>query len=350
MIHYLTEHVDDRLMVYPSRWGGEGERRMRFVPYRRLPGMPRLHPGTWLFADLESLTPASLEIAGQTCAQLGAAPSGFRVVNRPERVLYRFDLLRKLFEAGINDFRVHRARDAGQVARFPVFVRRRDDHLGTLTPLLPDPQQLARALRFLRLQGHRRDDLLVVEFCDTRGGDGLYRKYAAFVVGDRILPRHVLFSRRWMLKQPDLSNPELEKEKTRYLESNPHEESLRRICALAGIEYGRIDYGLRYGRVQVWEINTHPTVTRTTPRLTQAFAELDLDAPEAAPLELRLDPALVRRARRERARQQLRGLRRHGIHRVASSPLARPFTRSLRQWMGQGGGEALAGGPRGGSE
>lgn len=347
MIHYLTDHVDAAIMAYPSRWGGEGGARMRFLPYGRLLEVERLEPGTYLFADLESLTPAGLEVARQTCSQLCDAP-GFRVVNRPERVLCRFALLERLFEAGINDFRAHRARDAGRVARFPVFVRRGDDHLGPLTPLLGDAHELARSLRFLRLQGHRLDDLLVVEFCDTRGPDGLYRKYAAFIVGSRILPRHVLFSRHWMLKQPDLEGPELEAEKVRYLEAHPHEGALREIFALAGIEYGRIDYGLRDGRVQVWEINTHPTVSRTTFWLSQAFDELDVETGGASPLELRLDAALVRQARRERNRRRLRDLRQHGIDRVASSPLARPLTRSLRHLLGQARLES-AGSPREGS-
>jgi hypothetical protein len=32
------------------------------------------------------------------------------------------------------------------------------------------------------------------------------------------------------------------------------------IFARAGLEYGRIDYGLADGRLQVWEINTGPTL------------------------------------------------------------------------------------------
>ena len=42
------------------------------------------------------------------------------------------------------------------------------------------------------------------------------------------------------------------------MESNPHEAEVRRIFDLARIEYGRIDYAFRDGRMQVWEINTNP--------------------------------------------------------------------------------------------
>jgi hypothetical protein len=336
VIHYVTDHVDDRIMAYPSRWEEEGRKRMRFVRYRDLPEIGALAPGSWIFADLESLGPAHLEIARRSCERLRAAPSGFRVLNSPERVLYRLGLLEKLYEAGINDFRAYRAEGLAVAApRFPVFVRRADDHKGTLTPLLEGPRQLARALRYLRLQGHRPSDLLVVEFCDTRGEDGLYRKYAAFIVGGTILPRHLLFSRRWMLKRPDLAAPELEAEAEAYLTGNPHEEPLRRIFALAGIEYGRIDYGLRKGRLQVWEINTHPTVTSPTFWLTRAFEEIDVEERGTAPVAVSFPPELVARARRERAKSERRGLRREGIDRLARSALAKPLTRSLRALMGQ---------------
>jgi hypothetical protein len=40
----------------------------------------------------------------------------------------------------------------------------------------------------------------------------------------------------------------------------PHREELRQIFDLAGITYGRIDYGLRAEKIQVWEINLNPTL------------------------------------------------------------------------------------------
>ena len=47
-----------------------------------------------------------------------------------------------------------------------------------------------------------------------------------------------------------------------YIESNPHEAWLRETFARAGIDYGRIDYGLLGDRPQVWEINLNPTLCR----------------------------------------------------------------------------------------
>jgi len=51
---------------------------------------------------------------------------------------------------------------------------------------------------------------------------------------------------------------------------------LRRIFDIAGIDYGRIDYSLRDGAVETWEINTNPVhmvaaVPPGTPRYDEIF-------------------------------------------------------------------------------
>jgi len=43
-----------------------------------------------------------------------------------------------------------------------------------------------------------------------------------------------------------------------YARSNPHAVELAEIFALAQVDFGRIDYGLRNGRIEVFEINTNP--------------------------------------------------------------------------------------------
>jgi hypothetical protein len=39
-----------------------------------------------------------------------------------------------------------------------------------------------------------------------------------------------------------------------------HVNELRKVFQLAGVDYGRIDYGVCHGRIQVWEINTNPVI------------------------------------------------------------------------------------------
>jgi hypothetical protein len=176
------------------------------------------------------------------------------VHNDPLSSLWRYPLLRRLHEHGINRFTAYRAAATPCPERFPVFLR---EELGTkwdAAPLLHNRDEYAAAVAATQ----SRDGLLAVEFCDTADAAGIYRKYGAFIVGERIVPRHLFLSRDWMVKSADLTAPEHLVEELAYIDANPHVEVLREVCRLANIGYGRIDYSLLDGKVQVWEINTTP--------------------------------------------------------------------------------------------
>ena len=146
--------------------------------------------------------------------------------------------------------------------KYPVFVRREDDHGSLKRDLLHDE---ASVLRAIDASGAPVSETLVIEYIDTRGADGIYRKYSALRIGDRPFPRHLLFSKGWIVKYADLVDPHLLDEEERYLNrfdgDAAHEAQVMRAFELAGVEYGRIDYSLdRDGRVQVWEINLSPNL------------------------------------------------------------------------------------------
>ena len=50
-------------------------------------------------------------------------------------------------------------------------------------------------------------------------------------------------------------------EETAFLAGNPHEQQLLEICRVAGVDFGRVDYAVLDGEVQVWEINTNAMMT-----------------------------------------------------------------------------------------
>jgi hypothetical protein len=67
---------------------------------------------------------------------------------------------------------------------------------------------------------------------------------------------------QWVVKLADATEEANCAEEQAYLDANPHEAELRRVFDLARIDYGRIDYSLTPdGRMQVWEINTNPTIS-----------------------------------------------------------------------------------------
>lgn len=300
LFYVVTRRHAEVMAAYVMGWGPAPQRRMAWVFYEDLPHVTSLPSGTYLFADLERLRPRQLELAARVWEQLAKDPERAGALNDPRRALRRLDLLQRLHAAGVNRFRAVRASQPWGALRFPVFLHEEHSHGGALTPLLRDEPALRRALRRARRRGHRARDLLVIEFCDTSGPDGVFRKYSAFRVGEEILPRHVLFSRHWEVKRPDLESPALAQERELYLVRNPHEERLRAIFELAGIEFGRVDYSLVGDEIQVWEINTNPTVNRRTEGLTRAFEAIErvIDAP--GPLPVRLDPELVAAVERER--------------------------------------------------
>ena len=217
--------------------------------------------GTYVFTDTEVLSAEN----GRTAAEIHALirSVGGRVLNDPSRVLTRSALLTTLKLRGINSFDVGSVDDRSTLS-FPVFLRSATRHEGSYTSLIYDRRELERALTASFLTGRAIDDLLVVEFCDVADREGLYRKYGAFIVGETVIPRHVFFGRSWMVKQSDLETPELLAEELEYIRTNPHEAQLREIARVAGIDYGRIDYGILGGRIQVWEFNTNPVVGGAT--------------------------------------------------------------------------------------
>jgi hypothetical protein len=263
------------------------------VPYEALPNNASLPAGTYVFSDLERLTASQRPLVAGVCEQLARAGSAVRLVNHPVRTLRRYDLLRGLHASGANRFNIFRAAEPGQPWRYPVFLRQEGEHTGSLSKLISDPENLHKAVRALIMARFDPQDLLVVEFCDTKDESGLFRKYSAFRVGDRILPRHILFSRHWVLKDQDLLEPRHIEELKIYCGTNPHEHKLRTLFEFAGIEYGRIDYSMLDGAIQTWEINTNPLVIKAPDNyptahlafheafakvLTEAFAEIKTDS------------------------------------------------------------------------
>ncbi|MGE0723435.1 MAG: hypothetical protein AB7O45_03620 [Alphaproteobacteria bacterium] len=257
----MTQIVDG-----PARAAGIEIRTMTYgdLLERPIDDLPR---AAWLFTDIDLLDPTHAFRSAKRAAALAAR--GDRLVNHPTRSMGRYELLRTLHARGVNDFDVYRATDPRRPGRYPVFVRWINSHSGPISGLLHDPAALEDYLARCLEQGRPRDVLMAVEFCDVREQTGLVREYGAHRVGDTILPEHLWFSESWMVKQRTAWNMDpagvdlqsLYREEWRYLEDNPHAAELRRIFDLARIDFGRIDYGLRDGRIQVWEINTNPLVT-----------------------------------------------------------------------------------------
>jgi hypothetical protein len=269
MIQFFVDHEGAHGMRSYLRYRGVSiADTVRIVEYELLPSTKAIPASSAIFAAVDQIGPTGRAVASAIGHRL--QHRGLTVFNDPERVLCRYDLLEALHAAGINRFRARRASESLTGLRYPVFVRQEHRHDGGLSGILPNAQSLRRALTEYVLRGYRRADLLVVEFCDPRGADGLYRKYSALRIGERMLPRHVHVSDFWVSKSGNsLVNEDTINEERRYFDERPHDVWLWEVFRIARIEFGRIDYGIVDGVPQVWEINTNPTLTRSDrhPRL-----------------------------------------------------------------------------------
>ena len=234
----------------------EGVLRQRILPY-----------GCYVFTDMDRAPPDMLTGIRAFHDFLGTLGSAVRCINHPTHSLQRFALLRTLFEHGINDFDAYRVDESRRPERYPVFLRREDVHDGPLGDPIGDPSALEDEIGNLLRQGHPREHLLAVEYCDVRDRQGVIRKYGAFFVDGTVVPRHVVISTHWVAKYTDpeavasqISRETQLREEAQYVADNPHAEQITEIFRLARIDYGRIDYSFKDGAIRVWEINTNPVI------------------------------------------------------------------------------------------
>ncbi len=241
-----------------NTWSNKAASHIRLIPYEKLYRIKRIYPGLFVFSDIDRLTIEQHQMAKQLCEQILANFGENMIFNNPAKVLSRHQLLSLLWKHEINKFRVFSLGYFEEPIRYPVFIRRANDHTGSLTDLITNEPTFHKQFQRLRASSENPAELIAVEFCDTRSTDGLFRKYSAFRIGDAIIPAHIIFSSDWVTK--DMPPEFLREEEKQYLENNPHREELMRIFDMANIKYGRIDYGLLEGKIQVWEINTNPVI------------------------------------------------------------------------------------------
>jgi hypothetical protein len=324
VIHYLLPAASRFTMdEFFSFEEPEFVNRFRVIDFDQLLSMRRFERGTYVIAGIDQAVPAMREIIASLCDQLDAA-GGVRILNWPRRTLGRFELLRRLHAAGRNDFRVVRGNEDLDSLRYPVFVRSEREHNGNLSSLLKTPAEARDALGAALLRGHSLGDLMVVEFCPVSDDRGVFRKYAAYNVGGHVHGRSLNAGRHWMLKlgSSDFTR-DLVLEDQRYVMDNPHKDQLAEIFAFANIDFGQMDYSVKDGRIQTWEINVSPTIGRGVKpgggigpaelapirndtrefffdKFRKAWVDLDSTAAGMAPVDVVFDSAVVAAAARGR--------------------------------------------------
>ena len=216
---------------------------------------------THIFADLDRLSNWQLHEAALLYRRLKAA--GIHVLNDPARFAGRFGLLRGLNRARINVFDAYRADSLERPRRWPVFLRIDGNHGPPVSDLLHNEHELGDAINFAVEQGAPRSTLLIIEYAAEPVRPGLYRKLSVFRIGDRLLGYTCVHDDNWLVKygKIGITPPDLYDEEYDCIANNPFAEAVKPAFHLAGIEYGRIDFGLFGGRPQIYEINSNPHIS-----------------------------------------------------------------------------------------
>lgn len=229
--------------------------------YRWLLGQPRLPKASYIFTDRERMDPWELRVYGALFRHINMAGDAYRAINDPARMHNRRGLLRVLHSAGLNDFNAYAVTERQLPARWPVFVRREFDHGQPLTGLLNDLGQLTAALARLNQAGEPEEGLIVVEYCAEPVSENLFRKLSAYRIGDKTIFYNTVHETNWLVKYGTLNcaSNALYEDEQRMVQDNAFSAELTRAFDMGGIQYGRADFGLVNGRVQVYEINTNPS-------------------------------------------------------------------------------------------
>ncbi len=272
MIYYVATERFSRIVTTLLRNAGNRLAGiLRSLTYEEL-FFERAGPvGHYIFTDFDRLSRYELDSAARFANTLQDAAPDVRILNHPARAMERTALLAALRRAGINDFAVTRI-DAGErPPQYPVFIRAEDGYGGPDTDLLRGDAEFDQSLRDLVSRGLPLRGRVAIGFAAEKGANGRYRKYGAFNIGGTIIPQHLMQSDDWVVKRHiptetpadrlDESVPIVDEE-MEYVRANPHRAALLAAFREGNIDFGRADYGVVAGKVQIYEINTNPAFPR----------------------------------------------------------------------------------------
>jgi hypothetical protein len=233
---------------------------VQVMDYRQLLDAKTLPRATYVFTDLDRLPLYGLQLAAQSYRTM--RQGGLTVLNDPARVLSRYGLLRRLHDTGFNGFNAYRVEDNRMPARWPAFLRCEGDHVGPITDLLHSAAALRQAIVEAVDRGLPISSLLIVEYAAEPTRPDLFRKLGCFRIGPSRFAHTCVHDIGWVAKvgRIGIAPPELYEDEHRIVREDPYGAVVAQAFDIAGIDYGRADFGHVGGRVQVYEINTNPDI------------------------------------------------------------------------------------------
>ncbi len=231
------------------------------------------------------------------------AASEVPVINAPVRVLLtrRLDNARRL--AAIDGVVAPTIRAMTPQAvlsaddlRFPLLLRRPGFHNGEYFALVEHRDSLSETVASLG-----GGELLLIEYLDARGADGMARKYRVMFIDGVAYPLHLAISADWKVHYVTSAmrhSAEFREEERRFLEDMPAVLGPRAMAALAqigatlGLDYAGIDFALAPdGAVMLFEANATMIVFSPDPDPMWDYRRPAIDAVTTAAADMVLKRA-----------------------------------------------------------
>lgn len=196
-----------------------------------------------------------------------AAGSDAPVINAPERVLMtrridnarRFNDIDGVIVPAMRPMTPQALLSAADL-RFPLLLRRPGFHNGEYFACVRHRDALSQTIASLG-----GDELLLIEYLDARGADGVTRKYRVMFIDGIAYPLHLAMSADWKVHYATSDmrhSADFRAEERRFLEDMPAVlgpramAALTRIGAALGLEYAGVDFALAAdGSVMLFEAN-----------------------------------------------------------------------------------------------
>jgi hypothetical protein len=218
------------------------------------------------------LCPVALDAAEEIIRRTSAP-----VINQPSQVRRSGRASNAARLAGISGVHAPRiltlprtALDMAKTLTFPVLMRAPGFHTGRHFVRVECQEDIERAAA--EMPG---ETLLVIEYLDARGQDGMARKYRVMCIDGKLYPMHLAISADWKVHYfaSDMAtNAAHRAEERRFLEDMPAflgpaaTAALSKIGEMLGLDYGGIDFALGdNGTVIVFEANATMVILRPPP-------------------------------------------------------------------------------------
>lgn len=122
-------------------------------------------------------------------------------------------------------------------------------------------QEFEKALDKLQRNREPEDGVLITEYCAEAIEGTLFRKLSAYQIGDQTFFYNCVHEHSWLVKYgtKNSATDALYEEEQEMILGNTFKDVISKAFRIANIEYGRVDFGLVKGKVQIYEINTNPT-------------------------------------------------------------------------------------------